>query len=186
MADIFDMADTWNAGGTTFTAIKMDATDTASAAGSMLMNLLKGGVSQLSVGKNAGVDIRGSDKYLRLFNVDDPTNFERGFMRFVSNTLEIGTEIGGSGTLRPMTLFGGNALGINTGGTIRWYFNNATLVPNANNAYDLGTTSLRVRAGYFAGTLSFGTHTALGGESVTGYITITDAGGTSRKLAVVS
>lgn len=37
-----------------------------------------------------------------------------------------------------------------------------------------------------AGLVKFGTHTALSGESVSGYITINDAGGTPRKLAVVS
>lgn len=36
------------------------------------------------------------------------------------------------------------------------------------------------------GTLKFGTHSALAAETVTGYITIKDAGGTTRKLAVVS
>lgn len=36
------------------------------------------------------------------------------------------------------------------------------------------------------GLLKFGTHSALAAETVTGYITIKDAGGTSRKLAVVS
>jgi hypothetical protein len=35
-------------------------------------------------------------------------------------------------------------------------------------------------------TVKFGTHTAIGAETVTGFITINDAGGTSRKLAVVS
>lgn len=37
-----------------------------------------------------------------------------------------------------------------------------------------------------AGTLQFGTRTAIGAETVTGYITIKDSGGTTRKLAVVS
>lgn len=37
-----------------------------------------------------------------------------------------------------------------------------------------------------AGLVRFGTRTAIGAETVTGYITIKDAGGTSRKLAVVS
>jgi hypothetical protein len=37
-----------------------------------------------------------------------------------------------------------------------------------------------------AGLVRFGTHAALSGETVTGYITIKDAGGASRKLAVVS
>ncbi len=36
------------------------------------------------------------------------------------------------------------------------------------------------------GDIFFGTHSAIGAETVTGYITIKDAGGTERKLAVVS
>lgn len=37
-----------------------------------------------------------------------------------------------------------------------------------------------------SGVLKFGTRTAIGAETVTGYITIKDSGGTTRKLAVVS
>ena len=37
-----------------------------------------------------------------------------------------------------------------------------------------------------SGLVKFGTRTAIGAETVTGYITIKDSGGTSRKLAVVS
>lgn len=37
-----------------------------------------------------------------------------------------------------------------------------------------------------SGTITFGNHTTLGGETVTGYITILDASGATRKLAVVS
>lgn len=37
-----------------------------------------------------------------------------------------------------------------------------------------------------AGLVRYGTHSALAAETVTGYITIKDAGGTSRKIAVVS
>jgi len=36
------------------------------------------------------------------------------------------------------------------------------------------------------GVLRFGTHSAIAAETVTGYITIKDSGGTVRKLAVVS
>jgi hypothetical protein len=54
MAYIFDLSDQWNASGTTFTAIKMNVTDSASAAASLLMDLQVGGVSQFSVSK-AGV-----------------------------------------------------------------------------------------------------------------------------------
>jgi hypothetical protein len=46
-----DLTATWNAAGTTFTAIKMNATDTASAAGSLLLDLQIGGTSQAKVSK---------------------------------------------------------------------------------------------------------------------------------------
>jgi hypothetical protein len=37
-----------------------------------------------------------------------------------------------------------------------------------------------------AGNVKFGTHSAVGSETITGYITIKDSGGTSRKIAVIS
>jgi hypothetical protein len=37
-----------------------------------------------------------------------------------------------------------------------------------------------------SGTVKFGTHSAVAAEIITGYITITDAAGNSRKLAVIS
>jgi len=49
---IYNMVDTWNAGATTFTAIKMNVTDTASAAASLLMDLQVGGASKFKVQKN--------------------------------------------------------------------------------------------------------------------------------------
>lgn len=52
MANIYDMADTWNAAGTTFAAIKMNVTDTASAAASLLLDLQVGGASKFSVRKD--------------------------------------------------------------------------------------------------------------------------------------
>jgi hypothetical protein len=55
MADIFNLTDTWNDGGTTFTAIKMNVTDTASAAGSLVLDLHVGGVSKFSVDKNGDI-----------------------------------------------------------------------------------------------------------------------------------
>ncbi|MBK8200355.1 MAG: hypothetical protein IPK75_18565 [Acidobacteria bacterium] len=52
MANIYDMADTWNNGATTFTAIKMNVTDTASNAASLLLDLQVGGTSKASVKKD--------------------------------------------------------------------------------------------------------------------------------------
>lgn len=53
--NIFDLSDTWNNVATTFTAIKMNATDTASAAGSLVIDLQVGGVSQFKVSKAGAV-----------------------------------------------------------------------------------------------------------------------------------
>lgn len=55
--NIFDMTDTWNNGGTVFNAIKMAVTQTASAAGSKIMNLLRNGVSQFAVDPVNGVTV---------------------------------------------------------------------------------------------------------------------------------
>jgi hypothetical protein len=55
MANIYDMVDTWNDGATTFTAIKMDVTDTASASGSLLLDLKVGGVTKASIDKNGNL-----------------------------------------------------------------------------------------------------------------------------------
>lgn len=46
-----------------------------------------------------------------------------------------------------------------------------------------GNPKLRIEVD---GTLNFGSHSAIGAETVTGFITIKDSAGTSRKLAVVS
>lgn len=51
MAKIYDLTDIWNAAGTVFNAIKMNVTDTASAAGSLIMNLQVGGATRFTVDK---------------------------------------------------------------------------------------------------------------------------------------
>jgi hypothetical protein len=51
---------TWNNAGTTFTGIRFDVTDTASAAGSLLMDLRVGGASKLSVSKGGAVVLGNS------------------------------------------------------------------------------------------------------------------------------
>ena len=56
--NIFDLVDTWNDGATTFTAVKMNVTDTASAAASLLMDLQVGTASQFSVGKTGIVKMQ--------------------------------------------------------------------------------------------------------------------------------
>lgn len=55
MADIFNFTDLWTVGGTTYDAIKVDVTDTASAAASLLLNLSVGGSAKFSVRKDGHV-----------------------------------------------------------------------------------------------------------------------------------
>lgn len=177
MAYIYSLVDTWNASGTTFTGIGLNVTDTASAAGSLLMDLQVGGVSRFRVDKNEGVYLRTNSKAIEIadpygfrmttgtdfdftintavsmsmrpgllgvsslcfgrstgylttleqdgntthalaqrngvnaqaFNLyntyTDASNYERGFMRFVSNVLEIGAEKLGTGTVRNVKIY---------------------------------------------------------------------------------
>lgn len=51
MAYIYNLTDTWNAAGTTWYGIKLDVTNTSSAAASRLLALQVGGVNQFFVGK---------------------------------------------------------------------------------------------------------------------------------------
>lgn len=55
LSPLVDMTRTWNAGGVTFTALKLNVTDTASASASLLMDLQLGGSSMIKVDKSGNV-----------------------------------------------------------------------------------------------------------------------------------
>lgn len=59
MANIYDMTDTWNDGATTFTSIKMDVTDTASAADSKLLDLQVGGTPKATIDEGGKLTLTG-------------------------------------------------------------------------------------------------------------------------------
>ena len=71
MSNIYDMADTWNAGATTFTAIKMNVTDTASATASLLMDLQVGGVSKLRITKGGMLDFYTGTQSMNIYSSGD-------------------------------------------------------------------------------------------------------------------
>jgi hypothetical protein len=58
-APVLDATTTWNAGGTTFTGIKLNVTNTASAAASLLLDLQVGSVTMFSIDKLGQVKING-------------------------------------------------------------------------------------------------------------------------------
>lgn len=109
--NIYDMTDTWNDAGTTFSAIKMNVTDTNSAAASLLLDLLVGGAKKFSVQKDGAA---------HLYNTyTDGSNYERGFLKWNSNVLEIGTEAAGTGTARNAVIkVGGNTVLTATSGGV--------------------------------------------------------------------
>lgn len=59
MSDIFDMVDSWNNITQEFYAIKMNVTDTVSAATSKLLDLQVNGTSKFNVGKDGTVSMTG-------------------------------------------------------------------------------------------------------------------------------
>jgi hypothetical protein len=228
MAYIYSLADTWNDGATTFKGISLNVTDSASAAGSLLMDLQVGGVSQFRVTKAGAVTVastlasstafspvlalgtgvgtglvtvtriddgninfgfgydgtnRGAivasngslrwgssgitspDLFLvrdaantlaqrngvnaQAFNIyntfTDASNYERGFMRWNSNELLIGTEAAGTGTLRDVRIGNLNNSGNVTGRRV--VFGNTTLYEqfgylyfvSSGNGFDFNT-----------------------------------------------
>jgi len=148
---MFDLAGTWNTSGTP-TALKLNMTDTASAAGSLLIDLQKDSVSQFSISKTGGVtglanvlEVRNgvNAQTFRVYNTfTDASNYERGFFRFNSNVLRIGFEAGGTGSTRAMQLMsvGFAFFGINDTGGI-WNINGSGhFIAGTDNSVDIGAT----------------------------------------------
>ena len=67
---IYNLTDTWNNVATTFDAIKINVTDTASAAGSKLLNLQVGGSTKFAVGNDGSLTLENSViSYSKIQNV---------------------------------------------------------------------------------------------------------------------
>lgn len=82
MANIYDLTDTWNSAGTSYTAIKMDVTNTASAATSKLMDLLIGGSSRFNVDLLGRPNIYGANMSVMIGNGGwGGTNFALPYLR---------------------------------------------------------------------------------------------------------
>lgn len=60
---VIDATQTWNAGAVTFTGIKFNVTDTASASGSLLLDLQVGGASRFSVDKDGFITGRSNNPW---------------------------------------------------------------------------------------------------------------------------
>ncbi len=92
MAYIYDLTDTWNAGGTTFYGIKMNVTNSASASGSKLLSLQVSGSELFGVDKDGNVGIGTTAPNVKLRVDYSNTSFAGGLL--VANTANSGNAWG--------------------------------------------------------------------------------------------
>lgn len=143
MANIYDLADTWNEGSTVFDAIKMNVTDTASAAASTLLDLRLGGAKK--------VEIIKSGAFQSYNTYTDASNYERAYMRWESNVFVLGAERAGTGTERALRIgTGSNNLSVTTSATtgIELNINNGSNV-NVMTGGAAGSLTRGLRCGSF-------------------------------------
>lgn len=94
-----------------YTALKVDATETATGSGAKtLLDLQIGSSSKFRVDNSGSATMTSTAAYN---TADQTTNYERVRQYWDSNILNIVTERGGSGTLRPMRIGSGPNVGIN-------------------------------------------------------------------------
>lgn len=210
-APVLNATQTWNAGAQTFTGWKLDITDTASAAGSLLVDFRVGGSSKATINKAgtatfaAGVSTLNSAGF-HATGLGGNGFFTSGGGYLVWEAASVLSIYQSNGsTAVKITPEAANVLALQNGTNAqiqRWYYTwsggganyqraavktAAANVEFAAETGGTGATDIDVKltpAG--AGVVQFGTRTAIAAETVTGYITIKDAGGTTRKLAVVS
>ena len=211
--NISSIAKTWNNAGTTFTAIGLDVTDTASNAASLLMDLQVGGASKFSVDKAGEVGASGLNLAaggavptagFNAFSSGLVQGYASGVvaMKLTSSALQISggrLDVGGSGLetsiVHPSRDVLTQARGANqqTLAAATTYTDASnyerTAIENGVRMQSAGTGAANIDLPLVplgTGRVQFGTHAAISSETLSGYIEIKDAGGTVRKLAVVS
>jgi len=209
------IAQTWNTTGTP-TALSVAVTDTASNSLSLLASLSVGANVIFRVGKTGATRIFGTIPQLFLVNTSfvDRVALGEAFIDGASRGV-VSVDSGGyfafggagaslSGPDLRLARDAANTLALRNGvnaQTFRWY-QRFTDASNYTRGQVSAASDIVTLSGESAGTgaanidvaitpkgtgrVRYGTHSAIGAETVTGYIEIKDAGGTVRKLAVVS
>ena len=208
---LLDLRQTWNTSGTV-TGLKFNAVDIASNAASLLLDLQVSGSSKFSVTKAGGVQAIAATYNTPAYRVSSIGGLgSNGSLLYL---IVAGTEfacgiagdhffVGLNDDVRlyrdaAAVLASRNSTNAQTYRLYRTYTdasNYERLALQSGSGYfelacetaGTGADDLDLRltpAG--TGKVMFGAHSAIAAETVTGYITIKDAGGTTRKLAVVS
>lgn len=110
---IFNLSQTWNAGGITFTGLRLNISDTASASGSMLLDIQKGGISFFNLPKAGGLSVPISGRGYNGWDSDGRSVFVNGASLRYSYSYTNFFEFSGSVALPNITGFGPS-------GYLRW------------------------------------------------------------------
>ena len=206
---LFDATTTWNAAGVAFTAWQLAVTKTAAAAASRVLDMTVGGTSRLSVWPDAavnatsgiGVGAQSIGAGVRMIGFVNALYVMLGDVSDYASVYARTLGLAGDAFLTRDAAEVVAQRNLTAAQSFRWYY---TFTNNSNHqrgALNTGSDYVEVAAETAgtgaddldvrltpagAGRVRFGSHSALAAETVTGYITIKDSGGTSRKLAVVS
>jgi hypothetical protein len=172
MAFIYDLTDTWNNAAISFNGIKLNATDTASAAGSKLADLQINGASKFSVGKTGTVTATGL-----IESTTGGFKFPDGTTQTTASAGGTVTSVSGAGTVSGLTLTGSvtSSGSLTLGGTLSLTSGNVTTA--------LGFTPYNATnpAGY---TTNVGTVTSVSGTGTVSGLSLTGGVTTSGALTL--
>jgi hypothetical protein len=169
MAFIYDLSDTWNNAGISFNGIKLNATDTASAAGSKLIDLQINGGSKFTVGKTGAVIATGLiESTVGGFRFPDGTT---------QTTKATVNSVSGTGTVNGITLTGSvtDSGSLTLGGTLGNIANNQL----TNSAITINGTSTPL-----GGSIAVGTVTSVAGTGTVSGLSLTGSVTTSGSLTL--
>jgi hypothetical protein len=169
MAFIYDLSDTWNNAGISFNGIKLNATDTASASGSKLIDLQINGASKFTVGKTGAVIATGLiESTVGGFRFPDGTT---------QTTKATVNSVSGTGTVNGITLTGSvtDSGSLTLGGTLGNIANNQL----TNSAITINGTSTPL-----GGSIAVGTVTSVAGTGTVSGLSLTGSVTTSGSLTL--
>lgn len=211
-----DGTQTWNAVGVTFAADKINVTNTASASGSTLIDRQIGGTSMFKVDKDGTLTLNSGSatESLTITTASGSSEAKISAARklYLKATGGYNAILETSGAFQ---LYSGSAsafmypdanyiLALRSGTNAQTFRSYYTYTDSSNyQRLGLNTAAASVEfAAESAGTgaanidvkltpkgtgvVQFGTHTATSDTAVSGYITVKDSGGTTRKLAVIT
>lgn len=142
---VFDMTQTWNSGAVTFSGLKLNITDTASASGSLLMDLQVGGTSRFAADKSAGALFTSALMRLGLADAASPVAQTIGVQNVVAGT---SNTAGADFTIR-----GSAGTGTGAGGSIVFQTAAAGSTGTSQNSFAAALTLASNKSATFTGSI---------------------------------